>query len=937
MKKDQVYAIVDIESTGGSIGTDRMIQFACILLENGKILESFDTFVNPLKGLPKRIQELTGISPSDLHGAPLFEDLAPLFHSMLEDTIFVAHNVGFDFQFLNEEFARVGLPKLTIPAIDTVELSQVLFPSANSFALQDIAEWLGYDLDRPHNALFDAEATAFLLNQLDDKLHTLPLTTVETLTKLSDYCIAETYLFFQHALEDMKMNPTDLDESLIIVEGIALKNPEVRSKVSEKGSVTYPEDSKEKQMLLNDHYLVRTTQETMMDAVYQYFKDNLPEKGLAIEAPPGSGKSFGYLLPLIFLAKPEDPVVISTKTTVLQRQIIEETLDKLAKLVPFEINAVSIKGKQHYLSLAQFHQKLSNISTDDIEALFSMRILVWLTETQTGDLDELGIGGNSSHDFWSEIRTGLTDLPVRTIDQWRPFDFYTRLEKQINEAAILVTNHAYLVHDLKKDQPVFAHASKVVVDEAHFFPDIIQDASTDSISFQAFSAIFKQFGTIEKEASIIETLHHLADRSIIKSYQLEAVESNKQVFESEWQEFIEQWLMELSIREADLTRVMKWKEVPIELSQLPLAAKRTLKELTRLVFEVIYIGNHIIEAGLKDDKRLTSIERYNLLQFNDLLAELAERALLLKQVFSQQESKDYAWVSYFSKNPSGTLRFNRSSSSVKKQILELLKQWTHTLFTSSTLSYNQSIDFFQNQLQLEHLELLSLETTFDYPNQVRVYAPNTLVDIQSAATEAYVEYLADAVVSLTAGVSANTLILFRSMDTLQRVYRVVQKHPSMKEKLVLAQNVSGTKSKLLKQFKKNTSAVLLGADTFWEGIDLPGDALKVVIVTRLPFDSPELPSVKRRHMEMTAARQNPFVEDTLPRAVLRMKQGFGRLIRSNQDKGVFIVLDPRFIESSYASVFKQILPDNVPIERREIEELTHEMKNFLSETDFTTK
>lgn len=932
MKKDQIYAIVDIESTGGNIGTDRMIQFACVLLENGKVLESFDTYVNPLKSVPKRIQELTGISPKDVKGAPYFEDIAPVLYSMLEQTIFVAHNVGFDYQFLNEEFQRVGFPKLTIPAIDTVELSQVIFPTANSYALQEIVDWLGYDLDRPHNALFDAEATAFLLNKLDEKLHSLPLTTVEKLTELSVYCISETELFFRHALEIMKDSPNDLSEDLIIAEGLALRDPFKEDIVlTREINNNYPKSSEEKEAFFDSSYLKRNTQEDMMNQAYQYFKNPNPSTGLAIEASPGLGKSLGYLLPVSFTSKPEDPILISTKTTVLQKQMVEETLPYLEKFLPFILKVASVKGKHHYLSLANFEYKLRNVDLVDIESLFCMRILVWLTETMTGDLDELGAGGNSTHDFWSDVRVGKTDLPSKTIEKWMELDFYKRAQVRLNQASIIVTNHAFLIQDWKKENKLFANVNKILIDEAHFFPDVVQDASTETISYQSFLSIFRRFGTVEKENSIIETLYELSKRTVIKEYQVQAIDSNKHLFESEWEDFIEYWLDDLNIPAKHHSTIFKWEEIPVEFTQLKLQLKKKVKELTRLVFEVAYIGNHVIEDSLKDTTRLSASELFNILLFKDFLVELTENAYSFKAVFDQNNYGDHFWISYYSKNPNSTFKFNRTSHRMKEKLLESLEAYSHVLYTSSSLSYNHSIDFFKKQLRLGDLEFVELASTYDYEKHSRVYLPDNQISVQESTNEEYLVHLTNSIEALTKNVDENVLVLFRSMDSLQKVYRNLQNKKSLDKKLILAQNVSGTKSKLIKQFKKNSNALLLGADTFWEGVDLPGDSLKVVIVTRLPFDAPDLPSVKMRHKEIVANNQNPFIQDLLPRAVLRMKQGYGRLIRSEKDRGVFIILDNRFYESSYASVFRQSLPAEVKIEKLPLDNIAESVNQFLNE------
>ncbi|WP_208560108.1 helicase C-terminal domain-containing protein [Marinilactibacillus kalidii] len=930
MKTDQIYAVVDIESTGGSIGKDKMIQFACVLVKNGEILEKFDTFVNPSKTVPQRIQELTGIHPKELKTAPYFEDIAPLLHAMLEQTIFVAHNVGFDFQFLNEEFRNIGLPELTIPAMDTVQLAQVIFPTASSYALQEIVDWLGYDLNRPHNALFDAEATVFLMNEMNQKLRTLPLTTIEKLAELSNYCIAETNLFFGHVLEEMKANPVDLREDLIILDGVAIKDPSATRKATQyRMDKHYPLSSDDKVDLLDASYLKREAQEEMMNQVYQYFKKAAPNAGLAIEAPPGSGKSLGYLLPACFEATNEEPILISTKTTVLQRQMMEETLSYLEQLVPFELSVASVKGKQNYLSLANFDYKLSHIDTDDIESLFSMRVLVWLTETETGDIDEMGAGGNSSHEFWTNIRTGSSQLSSHFLEKWLSFDFYLRAEKQLEAAAIIVTNHAFLVQDWKKEVPLFRNVKKLIVDEAHFFPDVIQQAATVSISSSTFSKQLKKIGNLERTDSILSTLNQLVNKELIRPYQLNAIESNRQLFESEWADFIEQWINKLGIEMNTDPSVLKWHEIEVSLAKLNLSLKKQLKELTTLIYEIVYVGNHIIQKTDLAHEQLSVNERFNLTVFKDILQDITSDAQTLKAVFNQNEQADYSWVSYFSKNPQLSLTFKRASYFTQDILQEKLQQYTHTVFTSSSLSYDGSSDFFKNQIGAQELEYVSLTTPYQYKEQVKVFVPDHSSAYTDFTKEEYVQYMIESIEKIVKDTSENALILFRSNDTLQKVYRGLQKRKGLDKKLILAQNLSGTKAKLIKQFKKSKNALLLGADTFWEGVDLPGDALKIVIVTKLPFDSPDQPSVKLRLKKIADQNQNAFIHDMLPRAVMRLKQGFGRLIRSENDKGVFVILDHRFVHSSYAKAMRQSLPDELQIEEINWDEISDEVRSFI--------
>src|SRR5699024_9647312 len=216
-----------IEATGGSGGADeRIIQFACVLLQNGEVIHTFETYVNPGRNIPHNIKQLTGISNKEVRRAPYFEEVAPIIVRLLEDTIFVAHNVGFDFRFLNEQLRLHDFPMLSIPAIDTVELTQIVYQTLDSFQLEDIAASLGYDLLNAHDALADAKATVYVFKELFKKASKLPLVTLEKLEKLSTSTTHETFLFFKEALSYAKDLKSQLADDLVVVNQIAIKNPD---------------------------------------------------------------------------------------------------------------------------------------------------------------------------------------------------------------------------------------------------------------------------------------------------------------------------------------------------------------------------------------------------------------------------------------------------------------------------------------------------------------------------------------------------------------------------------------------------------------------------------------------------------------------------------------------------------------------------------------
>ncbi|SFC41791.1 ATP-dependent DNA helicase DinG [Alkalibacterium subtropicum] len=953
MKKDQLYAVVDIEATGASIGrNERMIQFACVLVKNGEVLETFDSFVNPSRKVSKLIRDLTGISLKDLATAPYFEDIAQLIHRLLEDTIFVAHNVNFDYAFLNECFERIGLPPLTIPAIDTVELAQVLFPKEDSYQLKELTASLGYALNNAHNALFDAQATVYLLNRLDERLCSLPLVTIETLARLSEATTADTSLFFRQALDEMKEEPSDLDDSLVIIDGLALKKPFTQNEQDtyrEKHTYPYKDDDKLAQMeAVGLEY--RESQNLMMNTVFNYFKQKEPEYVQFIEAPAGLGKTFGYLYPSLYIASPDEKIVLSTYTKLLQRQLVEDSLPQLLDVLPFDKAVALMKSPNHYLSLSAFYTKLKNVEAGDTEAVFCMKLLVWLTETDEGDLEEIGLGKTLHHPFWNEVKS-VPDAKLQ-FKQFEDVDYLARREKRLDQASILVTNHAYLFSEWQRQPDRFADA-KLLLDEAHHVPDVLDQNATVKLSTRSITNELKRLGSREKEETLLHDCQQLLPSDSIKDYQLDTLHATVQLFSEEWELWSRKWIDWLIHSGSYDDRVVEWKEKTLYYAQLPLDIKRDTKFLFGSLEELVYVGRQLTDAldttegmtsaasnGPADPSTsernsdrtgisLTQKEKRVLSKIKVILDHFETVIERFNYLFLTGNTANQTRVRFYSKNPLSTLSFFRFDQAVKEKLLKQFNAQEHLILTSSTLSVNDSVFYLQKQLGIENKELTVYPSPYHYDQQAKLYVTTDVDTHVNEKMSVSVTFITDQIERVLSQTDENCLVLFRSHDMIQRVYQALNRRSHLKDKTILAQNISGSATKITKQFKKAKQSVLLGSDSFWEGVDFPLDELKIVIITKLPFDSPDMPMVKKRHQELRERGDNPFVHDVLPRAVIRFKQGLGRLIRSQEDKGVWIVLDRRIVEASYASVFLNSLPGDLEVRELPLNQIIAEVSAFF--------
>ncbi|MEJ1330191.1 exonuclease domain-containing protein [Latilactobacillus sakei] len=291
MNRETIYAVVDLETTGTNIKDgDRIIQFGCALVQNGKIIQTISQDVNPLRDVPTKIQHLTHITADQLELAPIFEDLAPTLVEILSGTVFVAHNINFDLPFLNGELTRVGLQPLDLAGIDTVELAQIILPEAPSYRLQDLTQLLEIEHDNPHQADSDALVTAKLFLKLSARLQALPSVTLNRLSELGEGLLRQTGDFFTDTAQQMREKSQPLPNELLIQEEIALRKPAPVDFEIYPGSsyaAQYPVTEAEKKRLLKPHLKWRKAQATMMDLIHDNFVSEKPEPLLIEADEPG--------------------------------------------------------------------------------------------------------------------------------------------------------------------------------------------------------------------------------------------------------------------------------------------------------------------------------------------------------------------------------------------------------------------------------------------------------------------------------------------------------------------------------------------------------------------------------------------------------------------------------------------------------------------------
>ncbi|TII02422.1 bifunctional DnaQ family exonuclease/ATP-dependent helicase [Streptococcus suis] len=451
------YAVVDLEATG--TGTDaKIIQIGIVLVENGEIIDSYARDINPYELLDDHIKNLTGITDQQLSQAPDFGQVASTIYDMIGDAIFVAHNVKFDANLLAEALFFEGYELLT-PRVDTVELSQLFFPTFEKYSLGNLAEHLELGLDQAHTAISDAMATARLLIKIQEKIKSLPRSIVEKILDLADNLLFESRMVIDEMVPVLSEN---LSYDLESIHDLVLKKPE-----EIKSAYRLSEDFSTNIALLGLHE--RKKQTAFAQVVEKRLVDE--EKVHFIQAQAGLGKTYGYLLPL--LAKSDQPLLVTVPTKLLQEQIMEKEGSKLKEI--FRIPIVSLKSPKHFIKLDSYWRTLQRQDDNRLVNQFKMQVLVWLCETTTGDLDELK-QKQRYQAYFDEI---AHDGKLETESLFWGLDFWQRLNQQALSSRLLITNHAYFLNHLKDQDPLM-DKRLVVIDEAQKFLLAAENLATAS-------------------------------------------------------------------------------------------------------------------------------------------------------------------------------------------------------------------------------------------------------------------------------------------------------------------------------------------------------------------------------------------------------------------------------------------------------------------------
>ncbi len=939
------FAVLDLETTGFE-PHDEVIQAGLVLLEENRIVSTYASLVRPSKSIPPFIERLTGISDAMLEQAPELDRVMGEIEPLLEGAILVAHNARFDLSFLQRAFSQCGLDLFNGRVLDTIDFLRFLYPGMASLQLNRVCEELGIPLQRHHQADSDAEATGRLWLHCLERLEGLPLLTLQRLCQIFDGSNAaiQDIGWFLNEVRGKKELTTGLDlDASDYFRQFAIKAKEWPGEQAprEDADGTEPFDkpfpafyAEMKQNLQAQfaQYEERQAQEQMIEEVYESFER---ENHLMVEAGTGTGKSIGYLIPALYYGiQHGKKVLVSTHTINLQEQIRHRDIPLLQRIFPVDFRASVLKGRNHYLCLRKFENKVNGLDLDASreERITAAQMVVWLGETENGDEEELHFT-NGGKDFWRTVESD-TESCMNRACPWFKRCFFHRSRHEANIADVVITNHSMLFTDVKADHRLLPAYEQLVIDEAHHFEQVASKHLGTEVGYftmlNSLSWLFKdsRSGQLPFLRSRLDASDDTdADGAELRE-KIDALYPKMIKVKQAWDELTEQLYQLLLDRSAGSASAPEGQMVyRLKPEALPSGWAHCQGTEDNLYIELgaaLKILDPLLQALKEtDDYDIQSV----ITDLSGTVKELYRHREAAHHFMQMGNPEEVYWLEANSHYKSKSVQMICVPLDISPMLRQhFFEQKESIVMTSATLSVEKSFQYTCEQLGLQDslesgkLRAMQLPSPFNYRQQALVLIPRDFPSVRGTADEVFVQKLSDSLNDVALETKGRMMVLFTSYRMLKQVYKRLAEPLEERGIQLLAQGVGGSsRTKLLRQFQDTPSSILLGTSSFWEGIDIPGEALSCLVIVRLPFQPPNHPLNEAKCEAIQRQKKNPFIQYSVPQAVIRFKQGFGRLVRTASDRGIVIIYDTRVIDTAYGKHFLYSLPgpkiEHMPADR----------------------
>lgn len=649
-------------------------------------------------------------------------------------------------------------------------------------------------------------------------------------------------------------------------------------------------------------YEFRRQQLEMAQAVKEAIEQN---KHLIVEAPTGVGKSFAYLVPIVFsvgqnISEPGDAasetlvdeekadfdgdeeeysghllkgkVVISTNTISLQEQLVTKDIPFLKRILPLKFKVVLVKGRSNYLCLRRLeytNQIQKDLFENERQVEEYERIKIWASFTRDGSLSDLPFA--PAPKIWDEVCSDRDNCRGKHCPFYNHC-FFQKARRQMYRANLLIVNHHLFFSDLAlrtSGQSLLPPYKIVVLDEAHTIEDVAtRHLGLEISNFKVKYLLDKLYNDTSQKGFLV----HLKDTRSMRLVNLVRAEA---------QEFFSS--IESATGQEKIKRIFK-----------PGLFENNLHKALKELYESLKESRSMVQ---------TKEEEMDLSSYMKRILEL-DTAL---EAFLQQRLSGYVYWIEISQKRRTRIILCAAPVNVGSLLQNyLFGEMDSVIMTSATISTNNSFDYFKKRLGITEAEELIVTSPFDYGRQVKLYIPAEAPDPND--TPKYTEYIINQVKKYIQMTQGKAFVLFTSYRLMNAVHERIYSEIERLGLSVFKQGGELSRTQMLEKFRADINSVLFGTDSFWQGVDVAGPALSNVIITRLPFSVPDHPVIEARMEEIAERGGDPFLEYTLPGAIIKFKQGFGRLIRHKNDQGIVVILDNRILTKSYGRKFLNSLP-----------------------------
>ncbi|MBU4241552.1 MAG: DEAD/DEAH box helicase [Actinobacteria bacterium] len=929
---DMEYSAVDLETTGFDPEQDRIIEVAALRVVGGEITSRCGSLINPGCPIPPFVTRLTGIDDPMVSDSPGIEEFMDELAGFLGNSTVVAYS-QLEENFLGSLYPRMGLGRFTNPYVDAMDLAVMLLPSLRGHRQVDIASIWDIDAGQAHRASDDVRTLVGVFEALLNGLYNMHLPVLRAMVDHAPAQGGGFSILLGRVLEERsggrRVGPLKIGditlrdrkwEDIPPLEGDRSFETVTADEVTSFFGAEAPLASQ-----FSD-YEQRDEQLEMAELVNRGFADG---EIMLLEAGTGTGKSLAYLVPGVLWARATGlPVVVSTRTLNLQDQLYTKDLPLLESAMGDGHFRYSVlKGYGNYICLRKLQNLVNGNKKLAKEQLGILGMLLnWVTESETGDVSLLNVSHLRRLD--QQVLANHRECPGGRCRFARSGDcFYRRAMYRAKRSHIVVVNHSLLLTGVNVP---FKNA---VIDEAHTLEDVATDQFTEEVSYRDAHGFLKSLYSpvdgggflgdlpgalesyMEREAEgAVE--HCIAEASKAVETCLEDVEKLFLAL-SEYYRDNGYGSTDIRFSAAEMESVL-YARFATEAGALRDSLDRLLVRLARVRVEV-------------EEREDGSDELEYLMGDLEGKAErIDEMKKTIELVLSGGPDGLVRWATVANSDRFEYQSLKVTPIDVGEYLAATLYQDMESLvMTSATLTVKGSFDFFRSRVGLDLEDGrqplgVILDSSFDFRRQMQLLL---LHDMPDPTSSQYRERLAEVLGEVIVAAGGGALVLFTNRRLMLDTYESLVDDLRRQGHNLLCQRPGHSRRRLAEEFVEDKSASLFGTASFWEGVDARGSTLRLVVVTRIPFESPGKPVFEARSELVRQGGGSDFMDLNLPLAALRLKQGVGRLIRTRQDTGQILIMDSRVTSKRYGQVLLRSLPDAM---RRKvsIEEVTRAIRDF---------